>query len=499
MTNERIITWEKFTEIFNNKAKLNAIALSLNELGTIIYINKIKHIVLDPNWFCNEIMGSLIDFPNSKGSSTGTIVFDKGCIPRDFLEERFEVITKSEVKGSLLVDLMEAMHLCCKVPKRYADLIFIPAILPYVGVNQLQWTPRDDNVTFVYMGRRLECENKDLTFLTPGLFPRIQALFSNAFQSKDDNAVITLGKDFISISFPKSEIIVMFCQAKSNHVIDVLIRAQNNTQQDILSTLAFMEKCIVNSLITICAQPSGVQGVRLVESVIRPDCCCDLSKAQDREGQCLEITYLKEELRKKLEQGQQESYVWKRTKLKRCLKNNLIDLLGSEYYEEVLWSFKQWLAVDVRDELLEDDDKVNESGEYQSFSENVIITTLQENGLVQEGQPLEEAIKFMARSILSLRRKVDVTHEELLKLHHKVDQMTKKLSEVHKELQCMRKDVLSKVEKSIGKLLMMALENEIEKQLPRVAFLTTKSHNSKIEKLLRWVPQLLGEEFVRIQ
>ena len=77
--------------------------------------------------------------------------------------------------------------------------------------------------------------------------------------------------------------------------------------------------------------------------------------------------------------------------------------------------------------------------------------------------------------------------------------MTKKLSEVHKELQCMRKDVLSKVEKSIGKLLMMALENEIEKQLPRVAFLTTKSHNSKIEKLLRWVPQLLGEEFVRIQ
>ena len=79
-TNERIITWEKFTEIFNNKAKLNAIALSLNELGTIIYINKIKHIVLDPNWFCNEIMGSLIHFPKSK-TYKGTILFENGCIP----------------------------------------------------------------------------------------------------------------------------------------------------------------------------------------------------------------------------------------------------------------------------------------------------------------------------------------------------------------------------------------------------------------------------------
>ena len=253
-------------------------------------------------------------------------------------------------------------------------------------------------------------------------------------------------------------------------------------------------------MITICAQPSGVQGVKLIESVIRPDCLCNPSKAQDREGQCLEITYLKEELRKKLEQGQQESYVWKRTKLKRCLKNNLIDLLGSEYYEEVLWSFKQWLAVDVRDELLEDDDKVNESGEYQSFSENVIITTLQENGLVQEGQPLEEAIKFMARSILSLRRKVDVTHEEVLKIHDRMDQMTKKLDEMHEEIKCMRNGVMNNVQKSIGKLLKMALENEAEKQLPRVALLTTKYSDSTIERLLTWVPKvLLGGEFVRIQ
>ena len=90
--NERIITWEKFGEICDmglqhsnstsDKAKLNAIAMYLNESGNIIYINGIQHIVLDPHWFCNEVMGTLIHYPNSKADSKvkGTIVFEKGYI-----------------------------------------------------------------------------------------------------------------------------------------------------------------------------------------------------------------------------------------------------------------------------------------------------------------------------------------------------------------------------------------------------------------------------------
>ena len=82
--------------------------------------------------------------------------------PRHFLEEKFESISRSNVKGSLLVDLMEAMHLCCKVPNNFprnnADLIFIPAVLSDVGVEQPRWTSSatrnlDDKDTFVYMGR----------------------------------------------------------------------------------------------------------------------------------------------------------------------------------------------------------------------------------------------------------------------------------------------------------------------------------------------------------
>ena len=245
-TNEGIITWETFRKICptNDKAKLEAIALCLNESGNIIYINGIRHIILNPNWFCNEVMGSLIYFSNSKANKS-TIPLDDGCTPRDTLEECLQSVVKSKVKGSLLVDLMEAMHLCCKVainngvPDSPVDHIFIPTLFTDGGVEKLHWrlsaTHNVDDDTFVYMGRRLECEDKDLTFLTPRLFPRVQVLFNKAFQSlqKEYKPHVMLGKDFISICFPNKEIIVVFCQAKSEHVIDVLVRAnnQNNGQQ----------------------------------------------------------------------------------------------------------------------------------------------------------------------------------------------------------------------------------------------------------------------------
>ena len=106
-----------------------------------------------------------------------------------------------------------------------------------------------------------------------------------------------LQKKFISICFPNKEIIVVFCQAKSEYVIDVLVRANNpnNSQHHTSATLVDIElKCVINTLLTICAQPTGIQGVKLIESVIRPDSLHDPSRAQDRENQCVETIYLKD-------------------------------------------------------------------------------------------------------------------------------------------------------------------------------------------------------------
>ena len=81
---------------------------------------------------------------------------------------------------------------------------------------------------------------------------------------------------------------------------------------------------------TICPQAIGIEGVKLIESVIWPDSFYDPSKAEDKEDQCVKITTLKGELRRQLEQGEWECHIWKKTKyMVACTTNSLIDILGS--------------------------------------------------------------------------------------------------------------------------------------------------------------------------
>jgi hypothetical protein len=120
----QIITWSTFRKICREKLyipgddpepKLHAVALSLNESGDIIYVNNIKHIILDPNWFCRDILGSLIYFPEGNQSFKTMVI--QGFTTRVFLEQKLKLVTNnSGIEGSLLVDLMEGMHLCCNVP-----------------------------------------------------------------------------------------------------------------------------------------------------------------------------------------------------------------------------------------------------------------------------------------------------------------------------------------------------------------------------------------------
>jgi len=58
--------------------------------------------------------------------------------------------------------------------------IFVPTILEFhedvaKGERRLQWTfkfPQDSKI--IYIGRRLQCSDQELTTLTPGFFPRVQ-------------------------------------------------------------------------------------------------------------------------------------------------------------------------------------------------------------------------------------------------------------------------------------------------------------------------------------
>jgi hypothetical protein len=429
---EKIISWSQFKETCmgelipynlgdDPEAKLHAIAWSLNESGNIIYVNSIGHIILDPNWFCNKILGSLIYFPEGNESSTTMII--KGIANRDFLEQKLELVTKHTCKGSSLVDLMEGMHLCCKVPckeegqdhlgqqdeddvgEEDPELYFVPATLTEQSQLGFGWRMSHGNADtdFMYMGRRLVCENKALNFLTPGLFPRIQVLFSGAFEAAG-GADVKLGKDFVSIFVLKVvEIIVVFCQANADHVIDVLVRVahRNLGQENVARALANVQEHIIDTLIKVCAQPKGIQGATLIEHAIRPECLHDPSQAGRRsEDQCVEMNRLKRLLKECLQKGLPRNYGWKTSgggDFQMSPTTSFRDLLGHKNYSEVETAFKASLE-NNEDATVSDQSPFHQSASmHRSMQHNrqpqeveVVLTAYMANEVYGESLRLDE-------------------------------------------------------------------------------------------------------------
>jgi hypothetical protein len=140
-----------------------------------------------------------------------------------------------------------------------------------------------------------------LNFLTPGpgLFPRIQVLFSKAFGKVEGGVEVKLGKDFISINVMLEivEIIVVFCQAKADNVIDVLARAlhmNNIAKEHVVRALENVLEHIIDTLIRVRAQLKVIQIATLIERVIRPDCLINPWNMRSREDYCVEMNHLKE-------------------------------------------------------------------------------------------------------------------------------------------------------------------------------------------------------------
>ena len=131
------------------------------------------------------------------------------------------------------------------------------------------------------------------------------------------------------------------------------------------------------------------------------------------------------------------------------------------------------------------------------INKNVTMIGL-EDPIVEEAIEVQYS-KLMAKAI---RSKIDSIESDCKIDHidHKLDvnhkQLLEKMDTIHQELQYLRKDVLTKVEKSIGNLLKIAMNNEAEKQLPRVVILTIDGHDKNVA---RRMTSLLGALSVKIQ
>lgn len=171
----------------------------LNDIGEIIYLKGLNFIVTKPRWFGVGVLGYLINAFKSAEERTGLLCHrpasryqpqhEEGFLTR----ENMEILLKRSLKttrlqGSVTTDelanLMIELEMCYKKdPNKTDSSLFMPALFDddtdnaAQGRRQLEWKLNEGSV-FIYLGRRLSCEEKSeekpMTFLTPGFFPRWQ-------------------------------------------------------------------------------------------------------------------------------------------------------------------------------------------------------------------------------------------------------------------------------------------------------------------------------------
>jgi len=203
-----LIKWSAFCELCiqeaptltqgNNEEKdvvlkrQRAIAANLHDTGDIIYFEGLEFVVVNPNWFCHDVMGFLIDFKGIRH------VIDKGFVNKRYMEyilkQSLSRATRNiPSKGGInlqpndLMRLMLNLDICYEQDPGNLDAgIYIPSILDAnlsnferekiaEGSRELTWPfSQPQNSKWIFLGRRLECKDRIRTFLTPGFFPRLQ-------------------------------------------------------------------------------------------------------------------------------------------------------------------------------------------------------------------------------------------------------------------------------------------------------------------------------------
>jgi GTPase SAR1 family protein len=184
-------------DLVKSKERARVLAAHLHDIGNIIYFPGLEWVVVNPNWFCHDIMGYVINFRD-----TQHYIDDKGFATKDHIEhilnQSLSMVSKHTPSGSNPslgpIDLLQFMlHLNICYEKEPGNLdagVFIPATLEAnssidkimaisEGKRKLHWpipTSQAPKET-IFLGRRLECNDPFHTFLTPGFFPRLQVMY----------------------------------------------------------------------------------------------------------------------------------------------------------------------------------------------------------------------------------------------------------------------------------------------------------------------------------
>jgi uncharacterized short protein YbdD (DUF466 family) len=221
--NQPIVTKETFEKEIIDKKEPNlrqrvvqqelekphvAVAMFLHDAGEMIYFKDEDFVVVNPSWFCHEVMGHLIKLRGHVEKVNMQATFQDGWGGIGEIEHLLNLSLKDIVHTHMgnrinipkyLVHLMVKMDLAYEIEPQGTNheqrLIFVPTALKFHedvarGERRLEWTfGFQQDVKIIYIGHRLQCKDQELTTLTPGFFPRVQVniIFSYIYNMPFDD------------------------------------------------------------------------------------------------------------------------------------------------------------------------------------------------------------------------------------------------------------------------------------------------------------------------
>jgi hypothetical protein len=174
------------------------VALFLHDAGEIIYFKYEDFVVVNPHWFCHQVMGHLIKLQRPVEEFELTTTIHGGLIMVGGLEYLFKLSLKNATHWvgmdevnffQNLIQLMIKMDLAYKDDMAYHprdhvanlhsnDKLFVPTTLELKvvvakGERHLQRSV-EFGVQAIYIGQRLQCQDEDVTTLTPRFLSQVQ-------------------------------------------------------------------------------------------------------------------------------------------------------------------------------------------------------------------------------------------------------------------------------------------------------------------------------------
>lgn len=452
--NKPVMRWEEFAELCqlkvpslrvqryddpsNVEERRRAVASSLHKAGEIIYFEELDFIIVNCEWFCEEVLGRLVRL-NSKNQYNSDVQ-QRGFTTRNELEVILRESLQSSVPGfgtkilenvhpSDLVSMMLKLELCYeKHPGKSNSKLFIPAILEETRHKPQRWQLAGPDC--IYTGRHLECDDSNHTYLTPGFFPRLQVhLFNKILGSGNrQSATYKLEKHLISIFINGIDIRVEL-GGEIGYYIDVLACSS----QDLNETLKVLNHLVIQSIQRLCASYAGCQGVILVEGILRPQCIQQLIPPRYRKGQFVLVEHLKQEL---LLLPAESMYNYQHTWNSIVDGRSVIlgsgfdyarDLLSEEDFRDVLqrryhdlYRLAVELDVPSANEMEEPSQSFEEEEEDGSVSPTISGIAKGVEKVLQRLKIIEQDIKDIKQEIQGLRY---YEHSLLMELHRKVNNL----------------------------------------------------------------------------